>query len=728
MSERLIEMEMPEIFSPLFEPYRYKNFYGGRGGAKSWAFADALLLNGLQSEERILCAREIQNTIAESVLKLLEDRIDHFQLRDHYEVQKTTIIGANGTLFLFKGLRANVQEIKSMEGITKCWIEEAQAVSEESFKVLIPTIRREGSEIWLSWNVGEKKDPVYQRFVANMPPDCISVKVGWRDNPFFPETLNRERLYCLQVDKDAHDHIWEGKPLFISDALVFKNKFVVEDFETPKHISKFRFGGDWGFSNDPTALVRCYIVDRDLFIDYEAAGVGIEFEELPQLFELVPESRNHIIRADSARPETISYMKRKGFMIESCEKWNGSVKDGIEFLKSFQKIHIHSRCKRVKDEFEHYSFKKDRKTDEVLPILIDSFNHCFIGSTKIATNKGETNLSDIKVGDLVYTRGGYKKVRTVWENGHKQVFNYQFANGRELIGTVTHKVITENGKVELGNIGIRDRLFFLKREDQEWKFVKAKNTWKSYLMASLFDGIKMPKAGKAFLTCITMQKKKKKIKGFIGMFGKVIMERFQKDFASIIKMEIPLTTISPIWNACLETSTLQCIENNGIKNIKPKSPIILLTSGLLLQNGIKAMKAEGNILWLQSWAGKIFSQKNSFAIIAAKNIKDFKKGNSAPIIANQNIEVYQESMMWKKVVSFAKKHLRRINISKQLHAAVDAGQFSPIRIENVYDLEVEDCHEYFANGILVSNCIDALRYALQDEIKGVTDWDAVVNG
>lgn len=373
--EKSITLEMPEAFAPLFKPYRYKSFYGGRGAAKSWAFADALLINGLQNIERILCAREIQNTIAESVLKLLEDRIDHFGLRDFYEVQRTTIKGVNGTEFLFKGLRANVQEIKSMEGITKCWIEEAQAVSEDSFQVLIPTIRKENSEIWLSWNMGEIKDPVYQRFVVNPPPDCISVKVGWQDNPFFPETLNKERLYCLKTDKDAYRHIWEGEPLFISDALVFKGKFEVRSFETPRGV-RFKFGSDWGFSNDPTALVRCFIEDNCLFIDYEATGVGVEFEELPQLFESVPESRNMIIKADNARPETISYMRRKGFMIEACEKWNGSVKDGIEFLKSFKKIYIHPRCKRTKDEFEHYSYKKDRKTGEILPILLDSFNHC----------------------------------------------------------------------------------------------------------------------------------------------------------------------------------------------------------------------------------------------------------------------------------------------------------------------------------------------------------------
>lgn len=374
IDEQLISLDIPKAFQFLFKPHRYKSAYGGRGGAKSWAYADALLTLGRFYPLRILCTREFQITIADSVHKLLTDRIYHYEMDDFYEIQKNIIKGNTGTEFIFKGLHNNIDEIKSTEGIDICWVEEAQSVPEASWRVLIPTIRKEGSEIWLTWNTGEKTDPTYQRFVVSPPPDCVSVKVGWQDNPFFPETLNKERIYCERIDPDAYQHIWEGNPLYISDALVFKDKFVIDEFETPRD-ANFNYGADWGFSNDPTVLVRNFIQDDNLYIDYAVHGVGVELDEIPQLFDAVPGSRENVIRADSARPETISHIKNKGFVIVSCRKWNGCVQDGIAYMRMFKKIVVHPRCQVVIDELQHYSYKQDRKTEEILPVVLDKFNH-----------------------------------------------------------------------------------------------------------------------------------------------------------------------------------------------------------------------------------------------------------------------------------------------------------------------------------------------------------------
>ena len=373
-----LNIDIPSAFQFLFEPHRYKSARGGRGGGKSFSYADALLIIGAQRKIRVLCTRELQSTIADSVHKLLSDEIARLKLQDKYEIQRNTIKGINGTEFLFKGLRFNIDEIKSTEGVDYCWVEEAQSVSEESWKVLIPTIRNEGSEIWLSWNTGEEKDATYQRFVVNPPEDCVSVIINYDQNPFFPSTLDKERRYCYKVDKDAYANIWDGLPRFISDALVFKDKFIVGEFEAPKGV-KFRYGADWGFSKDPTALIRNFIIGNDLYIDYEACGVGVEFEDLPALFDSVPNVRDNKIIADSARPETISYVKRQGFAIVSCKKGQkttklGFVRDGIEYIRKFEHIYIHTRCKNTIEEFQHYSFKKDRD-GRILPILIDSFNH-----------------------------------------------------------------------------------------------------------------------------------------------------------------------------------------------------------------------------------------------------------------------------------------------------------------------------------------------------------------
>ena len=396
-------IKIPPVFAPLAQPMRYKSFYGGRGGAKSWAFARMLIGTAAVKKVRILCTRELQTSIKESVHRLLSDQIEALGLSNYYDVQRDSIKSACGSEFFFKGIRFNVQEIKSMEGIDICWAEEAQSMSEESWGVLIPTIRKENSEIWLSWNTGEVDDPTYQRFVINTPPDCICQKVSWRDNPYFPDVLKKERIYLQRVNPEAYNHIWEGDPLKISEASVFRGKYVIEEFDAPKH-TRFHFGADWGFSNDPTTLVRSYIHDGELWIDYEAYGIGVELDQIAELFDSVPGSREGRIKADSSRPDTISYIKRKGFDIVACLKWGsgagtkGSVKEGITYLQNFPKIHIHPRCKHTAEEFKMYSYKTDKRTGEVLPILEDGFDHC-IDSMRYAYDR-ETK-GGYSWGDLI---------------------------------------------------------------------------------------------------------------------------------------------------------------------------------------------------------------------------------------------------------------------------------------------------------------------------------------
>lgn len=203
--------KIPKVFKSLFKPKRYKIYYGGRGGAKSWGFADALLIMGTQKPLRILCARELQKSIADSVHKLLSDQIDKLGLHEFYEIQKTTILGINGTEFLFNGLKHNAREIKSTEGIDICWVEEAENVSDASWELLIPTVRKEGSEIWISFNTKQPTDATYRRFIFEADDDSIIQKVSYKDNPFFPDVLERERLRLKAKDPKAYEHVWEGE-------------------------------------------------------------------------------------------------------------------------------------------------------------------------------------------------------------------------------------------------------------------------------------------------------------------------------------------------------------------------------------------------------------------------------------------------------------------------------------------------------------------------------------
>jgi phage terminase large subunit len=373
-------INLPPKAQILFQPSRYKGLYGGRGSAKSHSVATYLLLEGMKRPHRILCTREYQNSISESVLKLLENKINHLGLGSFYTVNQSTIVGKNGTEFIFAyGLRRNIESIKSIEGITIVWIEEAQTVSDDSWEVLIPTIREPGSEIICTWNPKDEDDPTHRRLVINPPPDCVTVKMTWRDNPYFPEVLDKERLHCLETDPEAYANIWEGECRKQSQAIIFKGRVTVEAFETGEN-ERFYFGADFGFAQDPATLIRSYVRDRCLHIDHEAWGVGVELDDMHGFYDKVPGSRRWIIRADSSRPETISYLRRKGFRIEAAPKWQGSIEDGIAFLKGFTRIVVHPRCVHTAEEFTSgYRWKVDRLTGEILPIAVDKNNHCIDG-------------------------------------------------------------------------------------------------------------------------------------------------------------------------------------------------------------------------------------------------------------------------------------------------------------------------------------------------------------
>jgi phage terminase large subunit len=208
-----MEILIPEAFKELFEPKRFKIYYGGRGGAKSHNIARALLIKAMQSKIRVLCVRELQKSISDSVHKLLADLIYEYKLDDFFTVQKAAIIGINGSEFFFNSLRYNANDIKSTEGVDICWVEEAESVSNGSWEMLLPTIRKPDSEIWVTFNPKSFNDPTYQRFVVNCNPErTILRKVSWRDNPFFPNVLNDERIQCQNQDLEAYNHIWEGEP------------------------------------------------------------------------------------------------------------------------------------------------------------------------------------------------------------------------------------------------------------------------------------------------------------------------------------------------------------------------------------------------------------------------------------------------------------------------------------------------------------------------------------
>lgn len=371
-----IQIQRAAKIAELFDcPARMRIAKGGRGSGKSYGFADMALIRTMQKKTRVLCARELQNSIKDSVHKLLVSRIDAHGLGGHFDYGESFIREKfTGSDFIFKGLRNNVNEIKSTEGIDVAWVTEGQGVSKNSWDVLIPTVRNEGSEIWVDYNPLFDDDPIHK--MAMQPNERTkAITMNWRDNPWFPEVLNQERLHMLKTDPDLYAHVWEGECRQITDAQVFKNKFSVEDFTAPDFWDGPYFGADWGFAIDPTTLVRMFIYKNILYIDHEAYRVGCDISDTPALFDTVPESRRYKIRADCARPETISHMRNAGFDIEGASKWQGSVEDGITFMRGFEKIVIHPRCTNTIREFRLYSYKTDKRTDDILPQVLDKENH-----------------------------------------------------------------------------------------------------------------------------------------------------------------------------------------------------------------------------------------------------------------------------------------------------------------------------------------------------------------
>ena len=368
----------------IFERARYKVFYGGRGSSKSHTVARYLLVRALQTPVRVLCTREYQSSISDSVFKLLSDLISALKLSNYFTVTRSTITSVVGSEFIFAGLAQHIESIKSYEGVDIAWVEEAATVSEHSLDTLIPTIRKPGSELIFTFNPRSNDDPVYARFILTDHPDCIKKQVNYYDNPWFPDVLRQEMAWMKATDYDKYEHVWEGKVLKHSAAQIFKNKFVVEEFDAPDETTFF-FGVDFGFSSDPACCVRCFMRDGYLYVDYEVYGHNLELPDLVKLIRSVPGVAHGKIYADNSRPESIAYIAREHLNIWPCDKWKNSVEEGIEYIRSFKGVKIHPRCKNTIYEFTNYSYKVDKVTNDVLPIIVDKDNHT-IDSLRYALN------------------------------------------------------------------------------------------------------------------------------------------------------------------------------------------------------------------------------------------------------------------------------------------------------------------------------------------------------
>lgn len=322
-----------------------------------------------------VCVREVQKSLAQSVKKLLEGKIEALGLGSMFEVKQDYIGCPYGGRIIFQGMQNHTADtIKSLEGYDIAWTEEAQSLSQRSLDLLRPTIRKPDSELWFSWNPNLETDPVDALLRGPQPPPgALVVRANYRDNPWLPDVLKAELDYDQKRDPDKYAHVWLGEYQRNSEARVFKN-WRIEEFDvSPEWL--LRQGADWGFSIDPSVLVQCAIVGRTLYVTYEAYRIGCEIDYLPELFRSVPEAERWPTTADSARPETISYMQRHGFKkMLAAIKGAKSLEEGVEFLQSFD-IVVHPRCIHTADELTLYSYDTDPLTGQIIPKLADKNNH-----------------------------------------------------------------------------------------------------------------------------------------------------------------------------------------------------------------------------------------------------------------------------------------------------------------------------------------------------------------
>jgi len=349
---------------------------GGRGGAKSEALSALGVLESFIDDGVILCCREIQKSIADSLYATIVSTIYKYELQSYFKIIQGEITNnLTGARFIFAGLKSNITSIKSINKLRVVLVDEAENVTDNSWSYLRPTPRYGQVRFYVVFNPRFEQDATWQQFIINKDDRTLHITINWHDNPWFPDALERQRQRDLKGDAGRYAWIWEGKFLQISDSSILAKKLKVLDFEITKEFGTPYIGIDWGFSVDPTAIIECYHYNDCLYITNAAAKVGLELDDTAKyLINNAPNVLKYTSRADSARPETISKVKKEIPLITACNKWKGSVEDGVVFLQSFNAIYIHPNAEACYGELSAYSYKTD-DSGEPTTIIQDADNH-----------------------------------------------------------------------------------------------------------------------------------------------------------------------------------------------------------------------------------------------------------------------------------------------------------------------------------------------------------------
>lgn len=389
MSDRTLRPQLPDWASALFEPYRYKTLHGGRGSGKSWTVARALLLDAARRPLRIGCFREVQDSIRDSVHRLLCDQIEALGLGAEYAITRDEIRGPRwGSLFVFAGLSQHtVESIKSFEGMDRAWVEEGQSVVKRSWDVLAPTIRKPGSEIWTTLNPHLETDETYQRLIAHPPTGSAVVAVNWRDNLWFPDVLEQERRDCQSRDPDNYANIWEGEPLRVAEGAIYAAEvdrlYREGRVRNVPHDPVLVVDTVWDLGwNDAMTIgmfqragseLRCigYVEDSHRTLDSYVR----ELEALPYRWgrDFIPhDGRARDFRSGKSTEELLRGMGREPVVLDAA-----SVEEGIRAARTvFPRTYFdETRCERLLECLKRYRRTLNKRTNEPAGPMHDEFSH-----------------------------------------------------------------------------------------------------------------------------------------------------------------------------------------------------------------------------------------------------------------------------------------------------------------------------------------------------------------
>jgi len=396
-----IERGVPRWAVPLNAPARFKGAHGGRGGGKSHEFAARLVeRHAADPFLRSVGIREVQKSLTFSVKSLVEAKIRELGVDHLFTVQDKLIRHRFGPgVILFQGMQDHTAEsIKSLEGFGIAYVEEAQALSKRSLTLLVPTIRAPGSEIWFSWNPDQPSDAVDHFLRTEQPKNAVVVSCHYRDNPWVTAETLEDAARMAATDPDAYAWVWEGGYNTRSASAVLAGKWVIDEFDVEDDWDGPYHGLDFGFGVDPTAGVRMWIGGRTLYVERELYRHRLELDDTPAAFgEAFPNGHLYPVRCDNSRPESISHLKRHGLpRAMPCDKWPGSVEDGIAHLRAYDRIVVHPRCPRTVEEMRLYSYKVDKRSGDILPVIVDKHNHIIdamrYGLGPLITNRGPNFL------------------------------------------------------------------------------------------------------------------------------------------------------------------------------------------------------------------------------------------------------------------------------------------------------------------------------------------------